>query len=148
MAISSLCTMHLYLLTVQFWCALHRCIWWMYWSWPSWPVKVWIDLYIKNKKRSEISKLFSLSLSPHTHTHTGKSDEETLEELSSRATSRMMSGASRRSRAPTAMGVSAIPEEGSTMPGIIMLQNVYSGPVNFYSGTAHYIPDNHWTCLD
>ena len=42
----------------------------------------------------------------------GKSEEETLEELSSRATSRMASGAtSRRSRAPTAMGISTIMEE-------------------------------------
>ncbi len=43
----------------------------------------------------------------------GKSDEETLEELSSRATSRMVSGTSHR--APTAMGQ----QMDSTMPGVV-----------------------------
>jgi len=52
----------------------------------------------------------------HTHTHSDK-EEETLEELSSRATSRMTSGTSRRSRAPTAMGMTTIAEEGSVAPG-------------------------------
>jgi hypothetical protein len=55
----------------------------------------------------------------HVHLHVGKSDEETLEELSSRATSRMTSGASHRSRAPTSMGMTAIQENAGTMPSVI-----------------------------
>ena len=49
----------------------------------------------------------------------GKSDEETLEELSSRATSRMTSGASHRSRAPTSMGMATIQENAGTMPSVM-----------------------------
>lgn len=49
----------------------------------------------------------------------GKSEEETLEELSSRATSRMTSGASHRSRVPTSMGMAAIQENAGTMPSVI-----------------------------
>ena len=49
----------------------------------------------------------------------GKSEEETLEELSSRATSRMTSGASHRSRAPTSMGMATIQENAGTMPSVV-----------------------------
>ena len=63
-----------------------------------------------------------MSLNDFVFTYTvGKGDEETLEELSSRATSRMTSGASHRSRAPTSMGTATIQENASTMPGIYIL---------------------------
>lgn len=51
--------------------------------------------------------------------YVGKSDEETLEELSSRATSRMTSGASHRSRAPTSMGMATIQENTGTMSSVM-----------------------------
>lgn len=61
-----------------------------------------------------------------TCTHVGKTEEETLEELSSRATSRMTSGTSRRSRAPTSMGMATIEEGGSAMPSIIPGMYMYT----------------------
>lgn len=51
--------------------------------------------------------------------HLGKSEEETLEELSSRATSRMTSGTSHRSRAPTSMGMANNQENNTTLPTVI-----------------------------
>ena len=47
---------------------------------------------------------------------TGKSEEETLEELRNRATNRMTSSASHRSRATATMGVVLADENASTMP--------------------------------
>ena len=65
-----------------------------------------------------------------------------MEELSSRATSRMTSGASRRSRAPTSMGVA--PGEGTAaqtvMPGKTVTESVAWKVCKGGNGMCHCTP--------